>query len=102
VIVEAPLEADDILHRRGALVHCTKLIETQTFQPRLHALHPTGSQRFDLALLQIALRFNKHVQITMIFCQFAEQIVDVPHVDDVVDQPKPNGIVALGKLSNLC
>ncbi len=100
-VVTTPLEANDVLHGRHALVHRFQLRETEAFQPGLHALHAPHGQRPDLALLQIALGFDKHIQIAVLGGKPAEQILDIFHIDDVVHQPEPCRIVATRQIRHL-
>src|SRR5207237_5264792 len=66
MIVSAPLEADDILHRRHALIHRPQLIDAQALQSRLHALYSPGRKRSNLVFMQVALGFDEYIEITVI------------------------------------
>ncbi len=101
MIVVAPLEADNILHRRHAFIHRLQLIEAQALQSRLHALHAPGGERSNLALLQVALGFDEHVEITMVCRKPTEEVLYIFHVDDVVHQAKSRRIVSAGEIGHL-
>ena len=94
VIIEAPFQAHEVLHRSDALVHRAQLRLTQAFQSRLHAFHPTGGKQAYLVLLQIALGFDEDIEIAAVFGKRAEEILDIFHVDDIVDETKARRVVA--------
>ena len=97
-VIETPFEAHDVLDRSDALVHRPKLVLAQTFQPRLHALHPADRKRADLMPVEIALCFDEDIEIATVRRKFAEEVLDVFHVDDVVDQSKSRRVVAAGEV----
>ena len=86
------------MYGRDALVHGLQLGQAQTFQPRLHALHATDRQRADLILVKIALRLDEDVEIAMVRRKFPEELVDVGHVNDVVDQSESGRVIAMGQV----
>jgi hypothetical protein len=65
--------------------------------PGSHALHATDRQCADLTFMEIALGFDKYIEIAMGLRKLAEQILDVLHVDNVIHQPKPGGVVSARK-----
>ncbi|MFN9959229.1 MAG: hypothetical protein ACK55I_39560, partial [bacterium] len=100
-VVATPLQAKDVLHGRHALIHRLELRQTETFQARLHALHAPHGERANLTLLKIALGFDKHIEIAMRGGKLAEQILDILHVDDVIDQPEPGRVIPAGERRHL-
>ena len=66
MVVEAPFQAHEVLHRSDALVHGAQLRLTQALQSRLHAFHPAGGKQAYLVSLQIALGFDEHVEIAAV------------------------------------
>src|SRR4029077_1685100 len=101
MIVRAPLEADNILHRCHALVHRPQLIVAQALQPRLHALDPSGGERSNLVFMQVALGFDEHIKVAVVSCKSTEEVLHIFHVDDVVHQSKSHRIVSAGKIGHL-
>ena len=95
VIVQGPFETLDILHRADALVHLMELSLAQTLNARLHALHATLRERLDLAFGKVALGLDEDVQVQPLRRARAEQVVDVFHVDNIIHQPEPSGVIAV-------
>ena len=45
--------------------------------------------------MEIAFRFDEDVQIAMLLGEFTEKLLDVLHIDDVVDQSESCGVIAM-------
>src|SRR5215475_722100 len=76
VVVEAPLQTDDVLHRRDAFIHRTKLVQAETLQARLHAFHPSSRQGANLILVKVAFRLNEDIEVAVVGGELSEQSLD--------------------------
>ena len=98
MIIRAPLQADNVLHRRHALIHRLQLIETQALQARLHAFHAPGGERSNLSFLEIALGFDEHIEVAMVCRESTKEVLHIFQIDDVVHQAESRRIVAAGEM----
>ena len=98
MVIEAPFQALKILKGRYPFIHFLQLPGAQAFNARLHALHAALRKSLDLALAEVALRFDKHVQIQPLGRECPEQIVDIFQIDNIIDQSEPDGIIPARKI----
>ena len=87
----------EVLQGAHALFHLGELVLAQALDARLHGLDPAVGEGLDLPLAEVALGLDKHFQIKPLLRKLREQLVDVLHVDDVVHESEPRGVVAAGE-----
>jgi hypothetical protein len=66
----------------------------------LHTFDTASRQRSNLLFVKVALGLDENVKIAMIGGKLSKELVNVFHIDNVIDQPEPRRIIPVREVGH--